>query len=250
MITHPQLVAHRGDRDRFPENTLPALEGALALGARFVEFDIQRAADGTAVLLHDASVERTGGQPGDARDLTGAELASLGVGEPQRFGTRYAAVTVPTLAAAVAVLNRDPAVTAFVEIKHESVERFGVEAVLEAAAQPLAAAGFNWVIISFLAEVVERARAQLACPIGWVVETYDASGRDAAQRMAPDYLFIGADAIPPGTDRLWPGPWRWVVYDVNEAALALTCAERGCGLVETDRLEALLQHPALQVRQP
>lgn len=248
MITRPQLVAHRGDRARFPENTLPALEGAIALGARFVEFDIQLAADGVAVLLHDATLQRTGECPDDARELPSTRLATLGVGEAQRFGTRYADVTVPTLADAAALLDRHPAVTAFVEIKHESVERHGVRALLDATARALEGAKFTWVIISFLDDVVARARAELGCPVGWVLRDYDAPSLAAAQHLAPEFLFIGADAIPAGTDQLWPGPWRWVVYDVNAAALALNLAERGCDLVETDDLEVLLHHPALQAQ--
>ncbi|GAA1995941.1 glycerophosphodiester phosphodiesterase [Nocardioides kribbensis] len=52
----PVLVsAHRcgagGDREL--ENTRPALEQALALDVDFVEFDVQRCADGTLVLFHD-----------------------------------------------------------------------------------------------------------------------------------------------------------------------------------------------------
>ncbi|MSZ77105.1 MAG: hypothetical protein F2667_08385, partial [Actinobacteria bacterium] len=52
----PVLVsAHRcgAGSDRELENTLTALDGALALGVDFVEFDVQRCADGTFVLHHD-----------------------------------------------------------------------------------------------------------------------------------------------------------------------------------------------------
>lgn len=248
MIIQPQLVAHRGDRARFPENTLPALQGALALGAPYVEFDIQLSADGVPVLLHDATLERTGGRREDARDLHSERLRTLSVGETARFGERYAGTAVPTLAEAVELLNARPEVTAFVEIKRHSVERYGVRPVLDAVARVLTAARFPWVIISFLPEVVAAAKAELKRPVGWALSRYDPPSRAQARQQAPDYLFISAEAIPPGTDALWPGPWRWVVYDVNDAALALTLAERGCGLVETDALEALLHHPALTPR--
>jgi glycerophosphoryl diester phosphodiesterase len=49
------VSAHRmgagGDRSR--ENTLPALEAALALGVDYVEFDVWRRADGSYVVAHD-----------------------------------------------------------------------------------------------------------------------------------------------------------------------------------------------------
>ena len=47
------LVAHRGNARDFPENTLPALQSAIDLGVRFLEFDIQLSA-GTVV---EVSVE-------------------------------------------------------------------------------------------------------------------------------------------------------------------------------------------------
>ncbi|QKK10931.1 MAG: glycerophosphodiester phosphodiesterase [Pseudomonadota bacterium] len=246
MITQPQLVAHRGDRARFPENTLPALAGAVALGALYVEFDIQLTADGVPVLLHDPTLERTGGCAGDVREMSSAIAQTMQVGEARRFGERYAQVTVPALTEVVELLNRSPAVTAFVEIKRHSVERFGVGSVLKAVAEALAAARFPWVIISFVDAVVATAKADLGAPVGWVLRRYDAPSREEARRLAPEYLFVSAEDIPPGTDKLWPGPWRWVVYDVNDAALALAFAERGCGLVETDELGALMHHPALQ----
>ncbi len=59
----PVLVsAHRcgAGEDRHLENTLPALEAALALEVDFVEFDVQRCADGTFVLFHDDEVEVDG----------------------------------------------------------------------------------------------------------------------------------------------------------------------------------------------
>ena len=39
-----QLVAHRGDAARFPENTREAVSAAVDAGATFVEFDIQLSA--------------------------------------------------------------------------------------------------------------------------------------------------------------------------------------------------------------
>jgi len=241
-----QLVAHRGDRARFPENTLPALAGAIALGVRYVEFDIQLSADGVPIVLHDPTLERTGGRGEDVRDATSGFLKTVHVGEAGRFGERFAQVTLPTLAEALTLLNEHPEVTAFVEVKRHSVERVGLRPVLDAVLRELTAARFPWVLISFLEEVVVAAR-EAAPAIGWVLRHYDEPGRAVAQRLAPDYLFVSSEAIPPGTDTLWPGPWRWVVYDVNDAALALALAERGCGMVETDELESMLNHPALRL---
>jgi glycerophosphoryl diester phosphodiesterase len=75
----PVLVsAHRcgaGDADAL-ENSLAALEHALAIGADFVEFDVQRCRDGALVVAHDDWV-RSGDDRVPIADLTLAELTGL-----------------------------------------------------------------------------------------------------------------------------------------------------------------------------
>ena len=74
------LLAHRGDHRRAPENTLAAFTTALAIpGVHGLELDVRASADGLAVVLHDASLERVQGRPSRASRLTVGELAGFGV---------------------------------------------------------------------------------------------------------------------------------------------------------------------------
>ncbi len=57
----PHLVAHRGQTEQYPENTLVGLEAALKSGACYVEFDVQSTADNKFVVIHDVELERTTG---------------------------------------------------------------------------------------------------------------------------------------------------------------------------------------------
>ncbi|MBN8883806.1 MAG: esterase, partial [Salana multivorans] len=57
--TPPVVLAHRGDADHAPENTLAAFRAAVAAGARGVETDVQLSADGVPLLLHDDGPART-----------------------------------------------------------------------------------------------------------------------------------------------------------------------------------------------
>lgn len=50
----PLVLGHRGAPRVAPENTLAAMEAAIALGADGVEFDVRLTADGALVLHHDA----------------------------------------------------------------------------------------------------------------------------------------------------------------------------------------------------
>jgi glycerophosphoryl diester phosphodiesterase len=60
MVAKPIKIAHHRGASRYaPENTLPALEKAIRLGADFVEFDVQTTRDGGFVLLHDRTLNRT-----------------------------------------------------------------------------------------------------------------------------------------------------------------------------------------------
>jgi len=47
------VIAHRGASFDRPENTLPAFERAIELGADFVEFDVHADANGRLVVTHD-----------------------------------------------------------------------------------------------------------------------------------------------------------------------------------------------------
>jgi glycerophosphoryl diester phosphodiesterase len=48
------VIAHRGACWDLPENTLPAFERAIELGADYVEFDVHATSDGSLVVCHDA----------------------------------------------------------------------------------------------------------------------------------------------------------------------------------------------------
>jgi glycerophosphoryl diester phosphodiesterase len=48
------VIAHRGASAELPENTLPAFERAIALGADAIEFDVHADAAGRLVVTHEA----------------------------------------------------------------------------------------------------------------------------------------------------------------------------------------------------
>jgi len=74
----PLAIAHRGDPLGARENTLEAFASAVRLGADMVELDLRRTADGTIVVLHDATLLRLWGldRPVDSLEL--AEVEAVG----------------------------------------------------------------------------------------------------------------------------------------------------------------------------
>ncbi|MBI1314092.1 hypothetical protein GC176_22580 [bacterium] len=54
------VTAHRGNSGEFPENTIPAFQSGIDLGADWIELDIFRTKDGQLVVTHDHTTKRVG----------------------------------------------------------------------------------------------------------------------------------------------------------------------------------------------
>ena len=104
MSRLPLIIGHRGASALAPENTLAAFHRAIADGADGIEFDVRLSRDGVAVVIHDATLKRTGLQQRNVSELTAAELQLTDVGqwftEPARRTTSHPSLsgeTVPLL---------------------------------------------------------------------------------------------------------------------------------------------------------
>ena len=73
------VIAHRGASADERENTLPAFERAIELGADFVELDVQASADGALVVFHDLDLDRLTPLRGPLRRRALAELREHGI---------------------------------------------------------------------------------------------------------------------------------------------------------------------------
>lgn len=226
------LVAHRGNAQEFPENTLPALQSALDLGARFLEIDVHLSADGVPVVIHDANLSRTTGVEGSVFDMRVADLVHVEAAERQRFGARYAGTRVPTLADAAQLLEGRPEVTLFVEVKRASLARFGHDQVVPQVLEAVRPWRTQVVIISFDLPAIYRARQIGGYRIGWVLPQYDSHTRLKCEALQPEFLFCDHEKTGNG-DPLWRGTWRWVIYEVTAIDMALALAARGADFIET-----------------
>ncbi len=71
------VAAHRGGHLHSPENSLAAIDEAIAAGADFVEIDVRVSRDGVPFIMHDSTVDRTTNGSGQAEEMTYAELRTL-----------------------------------------------------------------------------------------------------------------------------------------------------------------------------
>jgi len=91
----PRVVAHRGASGTAPENTLAAFRAAAAVGTRWLEFDVTLLGDGTPVIHHDATLDRTTNRTGPLSALSAADLSGIDAGS--HFDARFAGEPLPTL---------------------------------------------------------------------------------------------------------------------------------------------------------
>lgn len=80
MRSNIAITAHRGATNIAPENTVASVLEAIALGADYVEIDVQLTKDDKVVLLHDTTFKRVAGVGVIARELMYEEILHLNVG--------------------------------------------------------------------------------------------------------------------------------------------------------------------------
>ncbi len=244
----PLLVAHRGYPRRYPENTMAGFIAALQAGACFVEFDIQLSADAVPVVIHDQDLYRTGGH--DVNILTNnfADLREYCVAETDRFSDRFLDARLSTLDDIVDLFTQWPRAQAIVEIKRSSLRHFGRDAVLKSVHTALQSLADRSIVISFDFDIISEIKALGTYRTGWIIDAYTQQYNTRAKTLKPDFLIINDSKLPETEKSLWPGSWQWMVYTIDDAQHALQLAELGAGLIETNNIGEMLQHPVLKQR--
>jgi len=236
-----KLVAHRGDNTNYPENTLIAIEGALKSGAIFFEFDVQMNADQRLVVFHDSDFLRMNGKSQvKIMDVSHAKMQELSVHQPKKFGDKYKPTPVSYIEEVISLLTRYPNSHAFVEIKDESLEYWGLERVMRKLVDSLKGYEEQATIISFNHESLAYTKKNSALSIGYVFDQYNEAIESIAKDLKPAYLVGDYTVLP--KENLWQGQWKWMVYTVNDIELAKQLLERGdIDFVETDDIQLLLE---------
>lgn len=225
----PRFIAHRCGGALAPENTLAGLRAAAGRGFSAVEFDVMLSADGTPVLIHDETLERTTNGSGSVCTTPDAVLFALDAGGGER---------IPTLAEA-ASLCRELGLLANVEIKpalgHEADTG---EAVARFVAEHWGD-GVPPLLSSFSLESLAAAR-RLAPQLryGLLFERVPADWRTLLTRLSAVTLHCDARFV---SDALLADAAAVSVpvlcYTVNDPCQARTLFSRGVASVFTDRLD-------------
>jgi glycerophosphoryl diester phosphodiesterase len=172
-------LAHRGDWRHAPENSIAALQAALAVpGCDGVEFDVRLSSDGVPVLLHDETLQRVQGRTERVDEVRACDLEDLGI---------------PTLADALHVVPHRAAVDIDLKGLHD-------RAVVEVLASGRGPGLVNAVVSSFLPETLERVAGLAPAWPRWL-NTHDLSAATIARAVELECQAISVDfhAIDPGS---------------------------------------------------
>jgi glycerophosphoryl diester phosphodiesterase len=228
----PLTVAHRGDPASAPENTLPALEAALASGADIVEMDVRLTLDSRAVIVHDELLDRTTDGEGLVAAHTLAELRGLDAGT--WYGSAWSGTRIPTLDEFLPLLQHSEA-RAIIELK-------GVWP--EEGLAPLAAQIYRYgvqdrvVIASFEEEtLLELWRTAPSLARAAVVRRLPADPVLFAERVGASTVITSLRSFevePHALDALREAGITVVVYTLNNPRLWERAIDLGVDAVVTD----------------
>jgi len=197
---HPIRFAHRGSRVLWPENTMPAFQGAVDLGYRYLELDVHLSRDGAVVVFHDDRLERLTDGSGKVWDHTWEELRTLDAAhnfdEEGGHPLRGAGIRIPLLEELArtfpdTLLNIDLKQKGIEEVVAGLIERIGAEdRVLIGSFRDWRIATFRRLThgrVALSAGPREVARALAACrlrlPIGGPADALQIPRRIASKRL-------------------------------------------------------------------
>ena len=114
----PWIIAHRGFKKKYPENTLVAFQAAMDTGVPMIELDVTLSRDRKLVVIHDATLNRTTNGHGPVHDYTLEELKQLDAGS--WFHADFAEQRLPELGEVLELV--DGRVITNIEIKSHAYE--------------------------------------------------------------------------------------------------------------------------------
>lgn len=243
----PMISHHRGGPvPGMPENSLEAMDNALSYGYGLMEVDVAQLKDGTLVLMHDDTLDRTTSGSGALKDMTWAEVKLLVLKDNDGTLTKF---HIPTLRAALKWAVGRTILT--LDIKRGTDFRRVTELVQQTGA------GDYSVSIAYSmkqAQAFFRIAPEMPISIGLSteqdIEEFDASG-------IPERLVVAWTGTrllePPFYSKLHRRGWRTIVgtlgrgssaidNQIKDKAVALTYREivaMGADIIATDRFWAV-----------
>ncbi|WP_045726997.1 glycerophosphodiester phosphodiesterase family protein [Xanthomonas sp. GPE 39] len=268
------VVAHRGCHNpapehgfagHAPENSLSGLERCVKVGVDMLETDIRRAGDGTLVMFHDATVDRTTNGSGKVAEMTWPQLSKLRLRDDEGGAdaalTDQHPVTLEQMLAAAKgriMLNLDVKAPIYAEVA-DAVRRAGMEreVVLKTEvgvhSQPLASlppfdrVNFTPVLLNppGTDDLLQTMRTQIG---GKVRPVAIELPRMSVEQLTPLAALAKQQRVRLLVNSLWDGFVAGVGGDADALrdpdAVWGRLYRAGVGALQTDEPEALLRYRA------
>lgn len=221
----PLRISHRGAHDTLPENSIPAFEMAIELGADAVELDVHATSDGAVVVHHDPVL-----YAGDMPESPGMPIAATSF-DNLKVHQLAPGISIPTLAATLDAIGTRAVV--FVEIKARGIEPLVVRCIRESRAE-CAVHSFDHRIVSSVKKIFPAVRCgvlQVARHIDPLASLKATGAEDLWQHVdyIDDDLVAGAHAIGA----------RVIAWTANDATQWSTLSGLGVDGICTDRIGEL-----------
>jgi glycerophosphoryl diester phosphodiesterase len=197
----PLIIAHRGYRAKYPENTLGAFKAALEAGAAMIELDVSLSYDRKLVVIHDATLQRTTNGNGPVNGLTLEELKQLDAGS--WFHSNFAGERLPELIEVLELVDGRALIN--IEIKSnayepnhplDAIERQVLQLMRQKKARDyILISSFNIFILEQLAKFKD------APPLAWISKspadrhTVEMCTHIAAFSWHPEHLILTRDQV-------------------------------------------------------
>ncbi|NED98014.1 glycerophosphodiester phosphodiesterase [Phytoactinopolyspora alkaliphila] len=217
---------HRGAMSTAPENTLSSFAAAVEQGANEIELDLRLSKDGTIVVIHDATVDRTTDGSGAVSTLTLDELRTFDAGDSERIPTFDEVLDATDVALQIEI--KDPAVieplSALLADRADHLDR-------------LSPTSFDEDVVG---DVARRLPSTL---VGLISKTASYELLDRAEALGARRVLVGWE----GTDRplvrtAQDRGFHVNVWPVNSAEQLRTAAELGVDGFTTDYPGLLFEH--------
>ncbi len=220
-------VGHRGAAAYAPENTVASFDEAIRLGAKAVEFDLRVAADGTLVVLHDETLDRTTTGRGPVSQFSRMDLLRFDAGS--WFHGRFAAARIPTLDEAL--LTIAPRARPVIELKVPippdqlltALRKYGLER--------------EALVISFEPAWLSPLRTiSRDLPLGLLAKDWSEDLPAAAKNLDAEILALHVDIL--GASQISAADAQGLevwTFTANDIGMVAACAAMGVSGIITDR---------------
>ena len=254
------VICHRGDWRNYPENSIPAIESVIKMGADIVELDIALTSDSVLVLQHDRTIDRCTTGKGKIIDMTYEEIQKYYL--KNAHGARNSLdLKVPTLREALEVCKDRIVVNIDKGYDHYDLvlaiaEELGVaEQILIKGSKSLAdvrekMAGnkqnllympiitpSNAKSLALFNDYVADAEPQLAYEVCWGKMTPEVE--DCMKRVVADGSKLWVNSL---WNSLCGGLSDDVAYETSAEEVYGKLVDMGATMIQTDRPELLLDY--------